>query len=143
MRAARYLLLVTLAVSACGPSSTAPSTPPSAAVLTMSLSPNPLPIPAAGERLTWNVTITEKAGIGVTIDRDETNAIDAAGDRVVQREGFWRAPQPRVQARGTVTWNGMTAAFLGPPRAATLAHIVYYTDDRGNSGMVTASVPVQ
>jgi hypothetical protein len=146
MRPHRLWSLMAVFATACG--SSTPTAPTTAAVV-VSVSPNPLAVPASGALLTWNLTFRETAGVGARIDRDETVVVDAAGVNAVQRTGFW-APGAcavcngdlRVNAGGSMMMSGITATFVGPPRPGTFRYTVYYTDDKGNALSSTVSVPV-
>jgi hypothetical protein len=147
MRPHRLWILLAVLGTACGGST---PTAPTAATVVVSISPNPLAVPAAGALLSWNLTFRETAGVGARIDRDETVVVDAAGVNAVQRTGFW-APgacavcsgELRVNAGSSMMMSGITAMFVGPPRPGTFRYTVYYTDDKGNALSTTTSVPVQ
>jgi len=145
MRVRRLCLFVSLVTAACAGSS---PVAPTAAALSLTISPSPVALPTEGISLTWNVIYRETAGVGLRIDRDETLVIDAAGATVVQQQGFWApncaqcsGPELRLEAGRSMT-VGRTAKFFVSPRPGTLHYTVYFTDEKGNLSSSTVSVPV-
>lgn len=150
MRARSVCVLLAVALtSACQNSTpTAPPPVPTTAALALSISPNPLAVPAGGEKLVWNVTFRETAGIGIRIDRDEMVVVDSAGVKLAQRDGFYGSSctqpcdgVPQLGANRSMTMSGMSASFR-PARPGTFRYTVYFTDDRGNALSTTVTVPV-
>jgi len=146
MRVRRLCLLVSLVTAACAGSS---PVAPTAAALSLTISPNPLTVPAAGARLTWDVTYQETGGVGLRLDRSETLVVDAAGQRTGESQGFFpptcaicAGPEWRLEARRSMKVSGMTVNFIVPPRPGALHYTIYFTDDKGNTSSSTVSVPV-
>jgi hypothetical protein len=106
-------------------------------------------VPAVGAPLVWNVTLHETGGlVGLRLDRDEVTVVDAVGVNAVARQGSWGpvacascSGQLRIEAGRAATF-GNSAVFLGERRPGTFRYTVFYTDDRGNAGSSTVSVPV-
>src|SRR5215475_14038967 len=77
-------MLVALS-SGCGGNS---PTTPSTAALSVSIAPNPLSVPAPGETMPFQVTLTETAGVGANIDRADVLVVDSDGNRLAQSSSF-------------------------------------------------------
>ena len=137
--------------SACGDSSPASPSGTSAgtATITVSISPTPLSAPADGGSLVWNVIYQEVGGVGARLDRDEMTVIDAAGGKAAEKNGFWKGggcsacpTDLRIGASASMSFSGLTATYLGPPRPGTFKYTLFYTDDRNNARSTTVTVPV-
>jgi hypothetical protein len=144
MRARSIGILLGVAVTAaCQNSPTAPT----AAELAVAITPNPLAVPAAGGKLVWNVSLSATAGIGLRLDRDEMVVLDSAGVTAAHQNGSYSgctvcSADVHVAPNRSMTFSGMSAAFLGEPRPGTYNYTMYYTDDLGHALSTTVTGPV-
>jgi hypothetical protein len=138
-----WILLGVVLSTACANSPTAPT----ADELSVVISPTPLAVPTAGGKVVWNVLLRAVAGIGIRLDRDEMVVLDSAGVTAAQQNGFYSgcavcSADIHVEANRSMTFSGMSAAFLGAPRPGTFRYTMYYTDDLGHALSTTVTGPV-
>jgi hypothetical protein len=148
------VLLLLMSAAACGPAGNAPSSNPTQAAVTVTVSPNPVTATACAPpclaantsnlyqfNVAGTLTIQETAGIGGNVDSITTtlcspSCVLASAD-IVQRSGT-----SRLAARGTLAVPlsfvyGLTTT-PNPSRSVVIPLTVQVTDDRGNK--VTSAV---
>jgi hypothetical protein len=138
-----------LAVASCGS-----PTAPSAAALTVTVSPNPIvatAVPGSAQLLAaFSLTIKESAGLGANVDfvnvtladpsnGAQLNAVNLGASNIIARVGT-----NRVAGKGTLNIENIGAAYTPSPgaRQATMTITVQTQDDAGHTSTQSLTVPV-
>jgi hypothetical protein len=140
------LAVVTTCVS-CSDSPTAPTRQP----LTVTVTPNPLRLPAPGEPLIYNVRIVAPSDIGVRLDRAETRVTGPDGRTYLlgysymsRSAGCGSCSDDYTLRRGEPsTWERRAFFVNGEPRAGVFEYTVWGVDDNGEPVEARTSVPVE
>jgi hypothetical protein len=138
-----------LAVASCGS-----PTAPSAAVLTVTVSPNPIvatAVPGSSQLLAvFSLTIKESAGLGANVDFVTATLTDPSNGAQLNTINFGasnilvRAGTNRVAGKGTLSIDNIGATYTPGPvgRQATMTITVQMEDQAGHTSAQALTVPV-
>jgi hypothetical protein len=138
-----------LAVVSCGS-----PTAPSAAVLNVTVSPNPITasaVPGSSQLLAaFSLTIKESAGLGASVDFVNATLADPSNGAPLNTVNFGasniiaRAGTNRIAGKGTLKIEDIGATYMPSPgaRQTTMTITVQTEDDAGHTSTQSLTVPV-
>ena len=139
---ATVVLLSGILLSTC-------SSSPTPLRLTGTVSPNPLPAPAAAGDVFWDVELIAFGSGSVLLDRGDVQLLAASGATVGHTQELWSPTNCTVCTRevriapGTPQrWSGKRIHFVGGEAPVRFVYTLSYVDDLG-PGTLTIDVPVR
>jgi hypothetical protein len=119
--------------------------------LTMLVAPNPMPAPAAGAEIVWNLELRGGTSSGAALlDRGEGRLLDASGIEVGKMTEFWSRSTGcaqctndiRVLADTSQTFNGHRIKYVGGGTPVKFTYTLAFSDDQG-SATLSVEVPIR
>jgi hypothetical protein len=117
--------------------------------LTGTVSPNPLPVPAAAGDVSWDLELLAYGSGSVLLERGDVQLLAASGAKVGQTLEYWSPTNCSVCTRevriapGTPQrWSGKRIHYIGGEAPVRFVYTLSYVDDLG-PGTLSIEVPVR